>query len=467
MRAFTLILIAFYILLFTFYVYAQSITWQRTYHPFFMEGDEVGYDLCPAESSNFYIVGVTAPTFRKMYVLKLNKFGDTIWTRVYGYGEPYAAAETNDNGCIFAGYGGQAFACRIKPNGDTLWLKLYNTINFFDIKKTLDSNYILCGANYSVGSYNGYVCKIDPLGNVIWERVYPTAGNLDFIRIELALDSGYIVGGQKDNGISRTAYIAKINDTGILQWEKNYPVTGFSIVSGIAQKNNGYVFTGWTNDRVYLLKTDKNGDTLLTTVFQNTNNIYNGPALLRANNNKFYVAHINDPLSRVFSVDSNFNVLRQISLQHSPQVIYLYSIINAPQSTYGDIICSGLFAEGDDDTYVVRLDSSLNQPPPISVEIIPSDVPGKFTLYQNYPNPFNPTTKIKFAVPPSLQGEGLGVRVFIYDILGREIALLVNAPLAPGTYEVEWPASNYPSGIYFYKLVSGDFSESRKMILLK
>jgi hypothetical protein len=64
-------------------------------------------------------------------------------------------------------------------------------------------------------------------------------------------------------------------------------------------------------------------------------------------------------------------------------------------------------------------------------------------------------------------GRGVLVRLVIYDILGREIATLVNQQLKPGTYEVEWDASNYPSGVYFYKLLTSEFIETKKMVLIK
>ena len=85
-----------------------------------------------------------------------------------------------------------------------------------------------------------------------------------------------------------------------------------------------------------------------------------------------------------------------------------------------------------------------------------------YRLYQNYPNPFNPVTNIKFGIPRSAV-----VKIIIYDMLGKEIATLVNEKLAPSTYEVDWDASKYPSGVYFYKLVTGDFVEVKKMLLVK
>jgi hypothetical protein len=103
------------------------------------------------------------------------------------------------------------------------------------------------------------------------------------------------------------------------------------------------------------------------------------------------------------------------------------------------------------------------------------EIPDGFHLHQNYPNPFNPVTKIRFdisASPLNERGdEGGFVTLVIYDPLGREVATLVDEQLKPGSYEVEWSAtggaSNYPSGVYFYKLTAGDFTDTKKLILIK
>jgi len=107
---------------------------------------------------------------------------------------------------------------------------------------------------------------------------------------------------------------------------------------------------------------------------------------------------------------------------------------------------------------------------PTSINNISSAVPDSFSLFQNYPNPFNPTTKIKFSIaasPVPSKGEGQEVSLKIFDILGKEVATLVNENLSPGTYEVEFNGSNYASGIYYYKLTATEFTETKKLILLK
>jgi hypothetical protein len=107
---------------------------------------------------------------------------------------------------------------------------------------------------------------------------------------------------------------------------------------------------------------------------------------------------------------------------------------------------------------------------PNSIKKISTEVPSEFNLSQNYPNPFNPSTKIKFDIPdfPLMKGaRGMSVRLTIYDLLGREVATLVHEPLQPGTYEVEFDGTNYPSGVYFYRLTAGNYTNTKKLVLLK
>ncbi len=91
-----------------------------------------------------------------------------------------------------------------------------------------------------------------------------------------------------------------------------------------------------------------------------------------------------------------------------------------------------------------------------------NQLPVEFSLEQNYPNPFNPSTKIKYSVPQSSK-----VVIKVFDVLGSEVATLVNEEKAVGSYEVEFIANNVTSGIYFYKLQAGSFVETKKMIILK
>jgi len=96
-----------------------------------------------------------------------------------------------------------------------------------------------------------------------------------------------------------------------------------------------------------------------------------------------------------------------------------------------------------------------------------SSLPNKFILEQNYPNPFNPSTVIRYSIPNDVKSEMSNVKLVVFDILGREVATLVNEKQNAGNYEVIFDATNLSSGIYLYMLQSDYYSESKKMILLK
>jgi hypothetical protein len=93
----------------------------------------------------------------------------------------------------------------------------------------------------------------------------------------------------------------------------------------------------------------------------------------------------------------------------------------------------------------------------------PTVVPD-FLLDQNFPNPFNPTTKIKYTIPAGTHGRA---SLLVYDLLGRQVATLVNEAQAPGLYEVTWDATRFGSGMYYYRLSAGGVTSTKKMLLMK
>jgi hypothetical protein len=97
-----------------------------------------------------------------------------------------------------------------------------------------------------------------------------------------------------------------------------------------------------------------------------------------------------------------------------------------------------------------------------SVEKPSTDEPLQFTLQQNFPNPFNPSTTIKYQLPATAI-----VHIEVFDLLGREIAILVNEIKQPGTYSVQWNASDMSSGIYFYRMQAGACTDTKKLLLLR
>ncbi|OGV08464.1 MAG: hypothetical protein A2499_04710 [Stygiobacter sp. RIFOXYC12_FULL_38_8] len=137
--------------------------------------------------------------------------------------------------------------------------------------------------------------------------------------------------------------------------------------------------------------------------------------------------------------------------------------VYALQSMGGDLYVGGMFttAGGLAANYIAKYACSP-RPTSISEETINRTIPDRYQLEQNYPNPFNPTSTIRY----NIASAGF-VKISVYDILGREIRVLVNEEKGPGHYEVQFDAGNLSSGVYFYTIRTRDYSQSKKMILLK
>jgi len=141
-----------------------------------------------------------------------------------------------------------------------------------------------------------------------------------------------------------------------------------------------------------------------------------------------------------------------------------YEITMMPPGQY-EIICSRMGYESKS-RFVTVVGSNLTEINFFYGDLTPvggnHEVPSKYSLSQNYPNPFNPTTKIQFSLPVRVKTE-----LAIFDLLGKEITKLVNSELNAGYYEFELDASNLSSGLYFYRLSAGSFTETKKMVVIK
>ena len=135
---------------------------------------------------------------------------------------------------------------------------------------------------------------------------------------------------------------------------------------------------------------------------------------------------------------------------------------------YSNDACMNLFTNGQS----TRMNAALNGPRaslltsnaciPIGITPISTEIPAQYSLEQNYPNPFNPVTNIRFDITKSSQ-----VSLKVFDAAGNEVSELVNQSMNAGTYNYDFDASNYPSGVYFYVLTAGEFTATKKMVLIK
>ena len=98
----------------------------------------------------------------------------------------------------------------------------------------------------------------------------------------------------------------------------------------------------------------------------------------------------------------------------------------------------------------------------VSIQQISNELPSEFSLEQNYPNPFNPMTNVKIQMPNS----GF-VKLAVFDITGKEVAVLINRELSTGTYKIYFDASNLATGVYFYRMQTNGFTQTKKMLMIK
>jgi len=98
----------------------------------------------------------------------------------------------------------------------------------------------------------------------------------------------------------------------------------------------------------------------------------------------------------------------------------------------------------------------------IGIQPVSTFIPKDYGLEQNYPNPFNPTTNINFSIPRKSH-----VKIVVYDVLGKAVDELVNLEMNAGIYKVDWDAAHYTSGVYFYRITAGDYTDTKRMILVK
>ncbi len=98
----------------------------------------------------------------------------------------------------------------------------------------------------------------------------------------------------------------------------------------------------------------------------------------------------------------------------------------------------------------------------VGIQPVSNEIPGEFKLYTNYPNPFNPITKIKFDI-----AKNTNAKLLVYDVLGRVVETLISGDIKAGRYEIDFDGYSLASGVYFYKLVTNEFVETKKMLMIK
>jgi len=357
---------------------------------------------------------------------------DTLWTRTYGGSSDdgaYSVQQTTDGGYIVAGYtasfgaGNEDFyLAKTNSQGDTLWTRTYGGSDYDDassVQQTADGGYVVAGSTYSfgAGSYDFYLVKTNGQGDTLWTRTYG-GSDLDVAySVQQTANGGYIVAGETRSFGARDAdlYLVKTDSQGDTVWTRTYGGSSEDWANSVdTTPDGGYIVAGATESfgagsyDFYLVKTNGQGDTLWTRTYGGS------------------------------YVDGARSVQRT--------------------ADGGYIVAGGTesFGAGLVDFYLVKTGPELAvEPPAVSL-------PTEYALFQNYPNPFNPLTTIRYDV--SRTGP---VSLKVFDLLGREMATLVQGTVPTGSYTITWDAENLPSGLYLCRMDAGEFVQTRKMVLLK
>jgi type IX secretion system substrate protein/beta-propeller repeat-containing protein len=456
-------------------------------------GPENNNDVATAivvdNSGNVYVTGHNNGV-GDYATIKYNSSGVQQWVAVYNgpanaQDEAYSIA-VDALGTVYVtgwstGSGTSSDYATIKYNssGVQQWVARYNGPGNFDDEATsitVDGSGNVYVTGYSWGSLEDYATiKYNSSGVQQWVQRYDGPPHLSdhAHSIEVDVSNVYVTGYSSGSGTNFDYATIKYRSNGIQQWVARYNGTADSndIARSIALDGSGNIyvtgesFLNTTNFDYATIKYNSSG-------IQQWVQRYNGPgnnvdyAYSIAVNSSGSVYVMGYSIGSGTSYDYatikyNFSGIEQwIQRYNSSSNYYVRAgsiVIDGIGNTY---VTGGCCGSGGNDDY-----ATIKYSEPIGITPISNQIPEAFRLYQNYPNPFNPVTKIKFDIPKVETHSNVILQ--IYDILGREVTALVNEELKPGTYEVEWDAANSSSGMYFYRLTAGDFTQTNKMILMK
>jgi len=415
--------------------------------------EDGGYSLQKTSDGGYVILGNQLST---PYVAKLNSNGDTLWTKKYNIEiEPYnkkTLCQSSTGDFYFSN--GSSGIIKVNSNGDSVWFNNYSIYGLYALTYTSDDRIVASG---SFGQSNPGIIKIDLMGNVIWEKYFNTQRLVRFNSICETDDHGFISVGIIDSLDMADIFIIRYNSEGDTIWTKVISSQHTIEHAGDVIQNKDGTFTicgaaqfGTYAYDVLILKIDSDGSIIWSKTYGGAQSEFSLD-LCRTFDDGYILVGRQGFISYLLRTDSNGDTLWTSNLIGQ----FVYSVFYNDDKSF---LVGGYIFDyaGHEDLFVVKFAPEVSN---VNEQILP---PSEFTLFQNYPNPFNPSTKISWQSPV-----GSWQTLKIYDVLGNEVATLVNEYKPAGKYEVEWDASNYPSGVYFYQLNSGSYIGTKKMILLK
>ena len=346
-----------------------------------------------------------------------------------------------------------------------------NDVIINDIERDIAGNLYFCGMINSIhGNANAFLNKVSPAGNFLFTQIYDysTVTGIDrFVDIALTgsgneiYAAGFSWGGP---AYAEDFLTIKYNSSGMPQWIQRYNGPGNSIdmVGNVELDNAGNVFSaglsmgGSTNDDIAIAKYSPTGTPMGYQRFTvgNASEIY-ANMIMDDQKQNFYV--VGTATSDLLLIKYNTALTMQWFKNYNSSFNLLDVGLKLAVDS-SDIYVTG-YSEGagtGNDMITLRYGTF------VQVNQEGTSIPSEFLLYQNYPNPFNPNTEITFDIPSREM-----VKISVFDITGREVAVLANEFLNGGSYKVRFDASGLSSGIYFFSLQAGSFKDVKKMVLVK
>jgi hypothetical protein len=457
------------------YGYSQDIMFQKTYGGKKWEGD---CSLVQTKDSGFVILSNSTSfnnnpnpsvTIYNPYLIKTNKYGDTLWTRVFGGTRETLVEQlikTTDDCFVFVGTiyepnNQNIYIVKVDNEGNKKWERSWDKYGSSDrgysIQQTQDGGYIVVGRSHDWpdNKEGMYILKTDTLGLMEWEKLYIPGVNYQGRTIVQTQDGGYMIAGPTDAG----TFVMKTNYIGNMSWVKTY---GCKIESHLIKTNDGcYAFTGTSGTGAYdigLVKIQSNGD-----AWENSYNVSSGvdvgTCVKQTSDSGFIIGGI------LGGGQQNYYLLKTNPSGDTlwSKTFYLNSgeCNDVVETLDGGYALAGnfRFASSPDSVDVLLIKTNQNGE---VLGIQDEFTQMNFHLYENYPNPFNPSTTISYQLP--IQSH---VTLKVFDVLGREVATLVNRIEEAGYESVNFDASKLSSGIYFYRIQTGLFMQTNKMLLMK
>jgi hypothetical protein len=447
---------------------------------------------------NSYLTGFSADTntIIKIVTLKYNSNGDLMWSNiclppVYLLGSGYAITTDNIQNVYTAGNIG-------KPNGtyDLILLKYSQSGSLIDsiiydlgvfssesatsicIDSAGGNIYVMGSIEQSGSSVDILVVKFNSTLNAVWTKILSGTAALADMPVQMIIgnDNKLIVCAGLNNNATDLDYgIFKLdtNSTVLMQYTFNGSGNNRDIPYSVTSDDTNNIYVTGSSRRadtlgsedMVTLKLSAGGSLVWSKSYNGigggidygtsvavdiSGNIYAGGTTNKFGN------HVEYALIKYSSTGELMWLEKYSRIFFSEDFVYTAAVDKS-----ANVFITGISFDSLSDYDITTIKYSQ----PIGVFQISTEIPREFKLYQNYPNPFNPETKIQFHIPGRISSKRSMLRV--YDAIGREIETLVNNELKPGIYQVEWNASHLPSGIYFYSFISGDFTETKKMVLIK